>query len=101
MDCGSTLAGVPIRRRSGGTKTIPMIVISTENTSPSATVVCTAVSVLVESFAPRYRAMTTPAPMAIPLKNPTIMKIRFPDELTAASALLPTKFPTIMESTAL
>jgi hypothetical protein len=33
--------------------------------------------------------------MAMPLIKPTIRKIRFPDELTAASALLPRKFPTI------
>ena len=33
--------------------------------------------------------------MAIPLINPTIRKIKFPEELTAASALLPRKFPTI------
>lgn len=31
--------------------------------------------------------------MAIPLIKPTIKKIRFPDELTAASALLPKNFP--------
>ena len=30
--------------------------------------------------------------MAMPLIKPTIRKIRFPDELTAASALLPRKF---------
>ena len=45
--------------------------------------------------------MTTPAPMAMPLIKPTIRKIRFPDELTAASALLPRKFPTIRESAVL
>lgn len=43
----------------------------------------------------------TSAPMAIPLIKPTIKKIRFPDELTAASALLPKKFPTIRESAVL
>lgn len=36
--------------------------------------------------------------MAMPLIKPTIRKIRFPDELTAASALLPRKFPTIRET---
>ena len=39
--------------------------------------------------------------MAMPLIKPTIRKIRFPDELTAASALLPRKFPTIRESAVL
>ena len=45
--------------------------------------------------------MTTPAPIAIPLIKPTIRKIRLPEELTAASALLPRKFPTISESAVL
>lgn len=39
--------------------------------------------------------------MAMPLIKPTIRKIRFPDELTAASALLPRKFPTMRESAVL
>ena len=38
---------------------------------------------------------------AIPLKRPTIRKIRLPEELTAASAELPRKFPTIRESAVL
>ena len=41
--------------------------------------------------------MTTPASMAIPLMKPTTRKIRLPEELTAARALLPKKFPTIRE----
>ena len=52
-------------------------------------------------FAPKYRATTTPAPAARPLKKPTIRKIRLPEELTAARALLPRKFPTIKESAVL
>jgi hypothetical protein len=50
------------------------------------------------SRAPKYRAITTPAPTAIPLKKPTRRKIRLPEELTAARALLPRKFPTMRES---
>ena len=33
----------------------------------------------------------------VALIKPTIRKIRLPEELTAASALLPRKFPTISE----
>ena len=43
----------------------------------------------------------TPAPMASPWKNPTSRKVRLPDELTAARASLPRKFPTIRESAVL
>ena len=50
---------------------------------------------------PHALAMTTPAPTARPLKKPTIMKMRFPEEETAARASLPRKFPTISESAAL
>lgn len=39
--------------------------------------------------------------MAIPEKKPVIRKIRFPEELTAARASFPEKFPTIRESTVL
>ncbi|BFK07528.1 hypothetical protein F120042H4_04580 [Faecalimonas umbilicata] len=53
------------------------------------------------SRAPKYLAMTTPAPSEIPLKKPTIRKMRLPEELTAARASLPRKFPTIRESAVL
>ena len=46
-------------------------------------------------------AISTLPPMAMPLKKPTTKKIRFPEELTAARALLPRKLPTIRESTVL
>ena len=39
--------------------------------------------------------------MAIPLKKPISKKIKLPEELTAARALLPKKFPTIKESAVL
>ena len=39
--------------------------------------------------------------MAMPLKNPTSIKIRLPDEVTAANAELSIKWPTMSASTAL
>ena len=53
------------------------------------------------SRAPKNLAITTPAPMAKPLRKPMNRKIRLPEELTAAKALLPKKLPTIRESTVL
>ena len=41
------------------------------------------------SRAPKDRAITTPAPMDTPLKKLIIMKIRLPEELTAARASSP------------
>lgn len=39
--------------------------------------------------------------MAMPLKKPTIMKIRLPDEVTAARAALSKNLPTIRASAVL
>ena len=53
------------------------------------------------SWAPKYRAMSTPAPMEMPMKKLTsrlIMGLLAP---TAARAVLPTKLPTTTESTVL
>ena len=53
------------------------------------------------SPAPKYREMTTPAPVAIPIKKLTsrlMMGLLAP---TAANAPPPTKFPTTIESTVL
>ena len=45
--------------------------------------------------------MTTLAPVKMPLNSPTIKKIRWLEEPTAASASLPRKLPTTSESTTL
>ena len=45
--------------------------------------------------------ITTPAPMARPLKKPTIILIRGDDDETAARASLPSQLPTMRESAAL
>jgi len=53
------------------------------------------------SPAPKYREITTPAPMAPPVKKLTIRKMSVPDELTAAKASVPRCFPTIKASAVL
>ena len=63
--------------------------------------VCTAICASSRSFAPRYCATTTPAPTATPWLNPISKKMGDPLEPTAASALLPRKLPTMMESAVL
>ena len=66
-----------------------------------ASEVCTASRVSLWSPAPRYWEMTTPAPVAKPLKKPMSILITGPTLPTAASASLPTKFPTTTLSTVL
>ena len=98
---GMISGGVDIRRRITGVKMTANTVSSSPATIPNAISVCTAFDILSSSLAPHALAMTTPAPTARPLKKPTIMKMRFPEEETAARASLPRKFPTISESAAL
>ena len=78
-----------------------MRVITTLAARPKATVVWMARPMSSWSPAPKYRAMTTPAPMDTPLRKPISMKMRLPEELTAARALLPRKLPTMRESAVL
>ncbi len=66
-----------------------------------ASEVCTAVCAPSLSLAPRNWDTTTPAPTAMPWLNPMSRKMGEPLEPTAASALLPTKLPTMMESAVL
>lgn len=53
------------------------------------------------SFAPKYCAITTPAPVDNPIKNPTNILMMEVDCPTAARACELTKFPTTYESTVL
>ena len=101
MELGSTFSGVFIQRRMVGVKATPSTVRTTPATRPKATSVCTARDTPRSSLAPKYLAMTTPAPMAMPLKKPTIMKIRLPDEVTAARAASSRNLPTIRASAVL
>ena len=101
MELGRTSAGVPIRRRIWGAAKTPTNVSSVPQIKPKATVVCMDNRSFLNSLAPKYLAMTTPAPIPIPLKKPTIRKIRLLDELTAARAAFPIKLPTISESAVL
>ena len=63
--------------------------------------VCTARETRSRSPAPKYREITTPAPIDAPTKKLVRRWMRLPDELTAASASLPRKLPTIHESAVL
>ena len=66
-----------------------------------ASEVCTAVCAPSLSLAPRNWDTTTPAPTAMPWLNPMSRKMGEPLEPPAASALLPTKLPTMMLSAVL
>ena len=80
-----------MRRRIWGERSTPMRVITTLAARPKATVVWMA----------RPMSSWSPAPMDIPLRKPMSMKMRLPEELTAARALLPRKLPTMRESAVL
>ena len=84
-----------------GVSSTPTTVISSPAARPKARAVWTAVVSRWWSLAPKYLEISTPAPMAMPLRKPTSMKIRFPEELTAARASLPIKLPTIRVSAVL
>ena len=101
VDLGKISAGVFIRTRIFGASTTPDMVRRIPHKIPKATVVWMAFCSSFCCLAPKYLAIITPAPIAIPWKNPTSKKVRLPDELTAASASLPRKFPTIKESAVL
>ena len=101
MDWSITSGAVPIQRRMWGVSATLMTVSAVPAARPKATAVWMASSTLSCSPAPKCREMTTPAPMEMPAKNPTSKNTSDPEELTAASACLPRKLPTISESTEL
>ena len=82
-------SGVCIHSRIIGVKRLPRTVITTPATSENAMSVCIALSRPILSRAPKLRDITTPAPMAMPLKKPTIMFISGDEEETAARASAP------------
>lgn len=94
-------AGVRIQLRIVGVSSTPKMVRNSPATSPKARSVWMALRSLSWFLAPKYLEMTTPAPIARPLKNPTIMKMRLPEDATLASALDPRVLPTMSESAAL
>ena len=65
---------------------------------PNSRLVWIARLVCSSSFAPKYREITTPPPMAIPLNNPITTKVRLLAILTAANASLEAKLPTTQAS---
>lgn len=101
MELGRTSAGVPMSTRICGAAKTPTMVKNRPQAIPKAAVVWIDSLSRSISLAPKCLAMTTPAPTAIPLKKPTIRKIRLLEELTAARAAFPIKLPTIRESTVL
>ena len=95
---GSTLSGVFIHNRMWGERSTPTAVMTALAARPKATVVWTARRRSFVWPAPKKRAVITPVPEDMPLRKPMSMKIRLPEELTAARAVLPRKLPTIRES---
>ncbi len=93
-----TESGVFIRRKRPGIRASPAAVARREDNSPNRKLAWIAFCTILLSFAPKYREMMTPPPIAIPLKNPIIRKVRLPPELTAAKASLSAKFPTTQAS---
>lgn len=82
--------------KNSGTDRLPRNVHMTHATSATTMVVCTASDSFRSSFAPQYCAMTTPAPVAMPMKKPMMALIELPTEPTAASASLLTYCPSTM-----
>ena len=69
--------------------------------APKAIIVCTERDTCFLSFAPKYLEITTPPPIAVPIKKLLSRKIRFPEEVTAARAFVPRYRPTIKASAVL
>ena len=92
---------MPIRRSSQGVSVVPASVSSAAVTRLKATAVWIARRIFSSSRAPKKREMTTPAPIETPTKKLMSRKLRLPVALTAASAPLPTKLPTISASATL
>ena len=101
MELGRTLAGVPIQRSSVGVKNMPKRDAKTPLIRPKETLVWMEACSLSSLWPPKYRAITTLAPMNRPLKKPTSRKMMLEDDATAASASPPRKLPTTSESATL
>ncbi len=69
-DSAITSSGVFKSLKIRGDKVSPIMVRITEKVRPTATVVCTARSVALSSFAPIQLDMTIPAPTDTPMKKP-------------------------------
>ena len=85
----------------GRTPSTPIPVKSAQKMKVMAMVVSTARCRFSMSRAPKYWPITTQAPTEKPLKKKTSMLTIIVVEPTAASACVPTKLPTTMESTVL
>ena len=97
----SISAGVPIRRIIGSAVSRPSTVSSAPMATLSTSAVCTWRSTASASWAPQLWAMTTPAPLHRPTNRPTNRLTKELVAPTAASALVPTKLPTIRVSAVL
>ena len=95
------LSLVFIHCKKNGVRDIPTIVKSAPAHRPKATFVCIARLTLSSSFAPKYFAITIPAPCAVPMKNEERRNISGPEDATAARALVPRNLPTINVSAVL
>ena len=98
---GITSSGVAIITSIGLTSSMPAAVNTTESRNVKSITVCTASCTRSRSPAPQPWAITTPAPVAKPVNTPMSVLMMLVVEPTAASACLPTKFPTTMLSTVL
>ena len=86
---GIISSGVCIRESIAGVKRLPAMVRKIPATIEKARSVCIALSSPFWSRAPKFLEIMTPAPIAIPLKKPTIILIRGDEDDTAASASRP------------
>ena len=100
-ELGSTSEGVPISKRILGAAIRPTAVSTAAHKRPKLIVVCIALRKVLRLRAPKYLAITTPAPIEMPWNSPTIKKIRLPEELTEERAMFHKKLPTINESAVL
>ena len=80
--------------KMGLDRAIPKIVNKTHKTKVKAKDVWIESCIFFVSLAPKYCAITTPAPVDNPIKNPTNILIIEVDCPTAARACELTKFPT-------
>ena len=96
-----TSSGVPIHCKICGVNSIPTTVRNTPAAMPKAILVWMAARIFSTSREPKNRETTTPAPIEIPPKNPTSKKMSVPVPVTAASALLPSRLPTMRASAVL
>ena len=81
-DSTKTSSGVPISDNICGANITPTTVINIPHNIPNAISVCTAFYIIV-ILCPKNLDITTPAPIAVPLKKPTSKNIRLPVDVTA------------------